>query len=340
MSIIPLPWSTRLTRGAAFVVLVLSLLSVALPARSAPRLPDPARWPLAGTPSVTAGFDPPSLPWGRGHRGLDLAARVGDPVLAAADGTVAFAGPVAGRQVLVLDHGGVQTTYEPVSPRVRVGDPVGLGEVVGTVGTGSHCPAGCLHWGLKEGATYHNPLDLLTGTARALRLVPTDLAARVTVASAERALTSARLAQSLLAASVPTSARPGRHHFGWPVDAGVTSGFGLRLHPVLHRWKLHDGTDLGAACGVAIRAPYGGVVSRLTRNSAYGNRLFLTHGTVDGRQVVSGYNHATAYVVATGQHVSAGQVLGYVGSTGRSTGCHLHLMLWLDGRLVDPMTWW
>ena len=113
----------------------------------------------------------------------------------------------------------------------------------------------------------------------------------------------------------------------------------MRFHPVLRRWKLHDGTDFGAGCGTPIRAPYGGVVTRAYFNAGYGQRLILDHGTVDGVRVETALNHASRFVVRPGQTVTRGQVLGFVGSTGYATGCHLHLMVWLDGRLVDPMTW-
>ena len=108
---------------------------------------------------------------------------------------------------------------------------------------------------------------------------------------------------------------------------------------MLKVWKLHDGTDFGASCGTAIRAAYGGTVGRRYFNPGYGNRLFINHGTVDGVRVTTAYNHATGYVVRPGQRVRRGQVVGYVGRTGLATGCHLHLMVWLNGRMVNPMSW-
>ncbi len=135
------------------------------------------------------------------------------------------------------------------------------------------------------------------------------------------------------------SGRSASHGFSYPVSASITSPYGRRFHPVLHYWKLHDGTDFGAGCGTAIRAPYAGRVAERYYNGGYGNRLMIDHGYVDGRYVTTGYNHAIRYVVSVGEHVSKGQVIGYVGSTGFSTGCHLHLMVWLDGRVVNPMSW-
>jgi len=129
------------------------------------------------------------------------------------------------------------------------------------------------------------------------------------------------------------------HGFSYPVAAHITSPFGMRFHPVLRYWKLHDGTDFGVACGTPIRAPRAGRVAERYYNAGYGNRLMIDHGYLGGRYVTTGYNHASRYIVGVGQRVQKGQVIGYVGSTGFSTGCHLHLMVWLNGRLRNPMTW-
>jgi murein DD-endopeptidase MepM/ murein hydrolase activator NlpD len=109
--------------------------------------------PAAGAPvRVVRRFLPPPDPYGRGHRGVDLAAPPGTPVLAAGDGTVAQAGVLAGRGVVSVVHpGGLRTTYEPVSAAVVVGTPVARGTVLGTLDPGhSGCPTtACLHWGLR-----------------------------------------------------------------------------------------------------------------------------------------------------------------------------------------------
>ncbi|MFT4287241.1 M23 family metallopeptidase [Nocardioides sp.] len=131
-------------------------------------------WPLSPTPSVVRGFDPPDRPWLAGHRGVDLLGRVGQPVLAALPGTVSFAGPLAGRGVVVVDHGATRTTYEPVSATVAVGDPVAAGQRLGSLDlAGSHClPAACLHLGLIRNAddVYLDPLTLFG--PRPVRLLP------------------------------------------------------------------------------------------------------------------------------------------------------------------------
>lgn len=135
-----------------------------------------------------------------------------------------------------------------------------------------------------------------------------------------------------------TTPRAG-HGFSFPVAAHITSPFGMRFHPVLHYWKLHDGTDFGASCGTPIRAAYAGRVAERYYNAGYGNRLMIDHGYIGGRYVTTGYNHASRYIVHVGQRVRKGQLIGYVGTTGFSTGCHLHLMVWINGRLRNPMTW-
>ncbi|MFD3650798.1 murein hydrolase activator EnvC family protein [Streptomyces cyaneofuscatus] len=124
-------------------------------------------WPLAGRPAVLRGWEPPATPYGPGHRGVDLAARPGDAVVAAATGRVSFAGRVAGRGVLVIELGGsgappLRTTYEPVRALVDKGDEVVAGQPVGVLEARPfHCAGGCLHWGLRRGDAYLDPLTLL-----------------------------------------------------------------------------------------------------------------------------------------------------------------------------------
>jgi murein DD-endopeptidase MepM/ murein hydrolase activator NlpD len=129
-------------------------------------------WPLQPRPQVVRAFDPPTDPWGAGHRGVDLAGRVGAPVQAALAGVVRFAARLAGRGVVVVDHGSTRTTYEPVAAMVRVGDAVARGQPLGTLELGgSHCaPAACLHWGWLRGDTYLDPLLLVGGGP--VRLLP------------------------------------------------------------------------------------------------------------------------------------------------------------------------
>ncbi len=157
-------------------LLVLSLATTALPPPSPTDSAGSADavWPLAPRPAVVAGFDPPEHPWEAGHRGVDLAGTVGQSVRAGAAGTVTFAGMLAGRGVVVVDHGDRRTTYEPVAATVRRGDDVRTGALLGTLDRGpGHCfPQTCLHWGLIAGTDYQDPLDLLhLGPVRLLPLL-------------------------------------------------------------------------------------------------------------------------------------------------------------------------
>lgn len=129
-------------------------------------------WPLAPEPAVVQPFRPPASAYGPGHRGVDLAGGVGQQVRAALAGRVSFAGLVAGRGVVVVDHGAMRTTYEPVRASVAVGDDVVAGQPIGSLTWfGGHCaPSTCLHWGLVEGEAYRDPL-ILVG-AGPVRLLP------------------------------------------------------------------------------------------------------------------------------------------------------------------------
>jgi murein DD-endopeptidase MepM/ murein hydrolase activator NlpD len=124
-------------------------------------------------PTVTRPFDELPHRYAAGHRGVDLAGAPGVPVLAAGDGVVAFAGMVAGRGVVSVDHpGGLRTTYEPVDPSVGAGQAVARGSPLGTLVAGhAGCPAAaCLHWGLRRGEDYLDPMTLLE--VPEIRLLP------------------------------------------------------------------------------------------------------------------------------------------------------------------------
>lgn len=129
-------------------------------------------WPLSPAPALVAAFDPPDSDFGPGHRGVDLAGAGGQRVRAIGAGVVTFAARLAGRGVVVVDHGFLRSTYEPVSADVDVGDTVAAGEPIGTLTTtSSHCwPLTCLHLGVRRGATYVDPLTLLG--PRPVRLKP------------------------------------------------------------------------------------------------------------------------------------------------------------------------
>lgn len=122
--------------------------------------------PVPGILRLKNPFRPPASSWGAGHRGVDLEAAVSIEVLAPASGTVSFSGVVVDRGVVTITHaGGLLSTLEPVDPSVRVGDRVTAGQKVGLVsGVPGHCaPAVCLHWGVRRGGSYLDPLGLLRG---------------------------------------------------------------------------------------------------------------------------------------------------------------------------------
>lgn len=131
------------------------------PPSSAPR--QGWRWPLEPQPTVARHFERPASTWGAGHRGIDLAATSGQPVLATAAGRVVHVGVIAGRgTVSVLHADGIRTTYEPVTARVHGGQVVRAGQVIGLVdgSAASHCTS-CLHLGALRGPAYLDPLALL-----------------------------------------------------------------------------------------------------------------------------------------------------------------------------------
>lgn len=164
----------RRTRSPTFGSTVLRFLLADRAAEFRPPFPAESRyvWPLDGAPPVLRRFDPPPQPWLPGHRGVDLGADPGTIIRAAGDGTVVFAGMVAGRGVVSVEHaGGLRTTYQPVHLGVATGRAVTAGTPLGTLAIGHDgCPASaCLHWGLRRGGDYLDPLLLLAlGRARLL----------------------------------------------------------------------------------------------------------------------------------------------------------------------------
>lgn len=167
------------------------------PAARAVVVPVPAfRWPLDGVPRLVRRFDPPPQPWAPGHRGVDLAAGPGAVVRAAGGGVVLFAGRIAGRGVVSVSHSnGLRTTYEPVEPRVATNQRLSAGHPLGLLVAGHPgCPAAtCLHWGLRRGEEYVDPLALL-GLGR-VRLLPVQVSLARTAGSrrARLSYSSARL---------------------------------------------------------------------------------------------------------------------------------------------------
>ena len=125
--------------------------------------------------------------------------------------------------------------------------------------------------------------------------------------------------------------------FIWPSASSryVTSLFGTRLHPIYHTYRTHSGVDIGASYGTNVLAADGGTVTTATYNSAYGNYVIINHG--NGTSTL--YGHMSKLLVNAGQSVSQGQVIGLVGSTGLSTGPHLHFEIYVGGSRVNPLNY-
>ncbi|TDW14960.1 M23 family metallopeptidase [Kribbella kalugense] len=139
--------------------------------------------------------------------------------------------------------------------------------------------------------------------------------------------------------NIPDPGGSGGGRLSYPVSSYITSPYGMRFHPVLHYWKLHDGTDFRAPCGTPVRAAADGVVTDKYYNGGYGNRLFVSHGVMDGSSITTVYNHLSRYKAHVGERVQKGEIIAWSGTTGYSTGCHLHFMVYQDGNVVNPMKW-
>jgi murein DD-endopeptidase MepM/ murein hydrolase activator NlpD len=119
----------------------------------------------------------------------------------------------------------------------------------------------------------------------------------------------------------------------------VVSPYGMRFHPIFHVWRMHYGTDFRAPCGVPIYSAADGWVEWTKYLYGYGNQVLVNHGEYEGTSYMSSYNHLSSFAVTPGDYVVRGQVVAYSGTTGNSTGCHLHFELYVNGRAVNPMTY-
>ena len=290
------------------------LVGTPAPARAAPgdRLA-----PLPGP--VLRGFAVGEANWEPGHRGVDLAGAAGETVRAAAAGEVAWVGVIDGVPMLSVQHpDGLRTTYQPVTALLPADTQVGAGEPIGVLVAG-HCAVGpCLHWGLRDGDRYLDPLAwLAAGSDAEVRLLPRD--------ALPRALPPPGGFEEAELGAPPLG--------GLPVAGPITSPWGSRINPISGAPEFHDGVDIGAACGLPVRTLAGGVVSFAGSAGGYGLRVEVDHG--GGRS--TSYSHLSSLAVGAGQQVGAGAVVGLVGSTGYSTGCHLHYSLTVGGQSVNPM---
>lgn len=184
----------------------------------------------------------------------------------------------------------------------------------------------------------------LAAIARAQKLA----AARAAAAARARAAAQARAARQHHRRYTPPRPAPsggGSSHsssgsyLSRPVDGGwISSEFGMRFHPILHYWRLHAGMDFAVGCGTPVHAAAAGQVISAGWGGGYGNRIVIGHGIVRGVSLATTYNHLSSIIVGGGS-VSRGELIGYSGTTGSSTGCHLHFETYEDGVPVNPRRW-
>ena len=119
----------------------------------------------------------------------------------------------------------------------------------------------------------------------------------------------------------------------WPVAGWLSSGYGARRDPFTGGDDFHPGLDISADFGRPVHATADAVVESAMRNGNYGNMIVLAHGF----GITTRYGHLSRFAVTPGQQVHRGEVIGYVGSTGRSTSPHLHYEIWVNGQLTNPL---
>ena len=187
--------------------------------------------------------------------------------------------------------------------------------------------------------SYVAMVDGLQADSNSLREELAAIAAAQRAAAAEAAARAAEEAQRLAAAQTreadPVPSVPAPEATGdllWPADGPQTSSYGYRVHPIFGTSRFHAGIDIGAPYGSPIRAADSGTVVQATVMSGYGNTVVIDHGS----GMATLYAHQSSLAVSAGQSVSRGQTIGYVGSTGYSTGPHLHFEVRINGEPRDP----
>jgi murein DD-endopeptidase MepM/ murein hydrolase activator NlpD len=186
---------------------------------------------------------------------------------------------------------------------------------------------------------------LVSQQARALAAANDERAATLAQYKALQA-ESDRIAGRLRKLGVGAGARGGvldpPHPSGYfltPVKGYKSSDFGMRFDPFYKVWQLHAGVDLAASEGTPIRAAADGSVVQAGWDGGYGNYTCLFHGLYSGQGLSTCYGHQSAILVSAGQRVHRGDVIGKVGTTGASTGDHLHFEVRVDGTPVQPLDW-
>ena len=183
--------------------------------------------------------------------------------------------------------------------------------------------------------------ELVATRRRALAAAETERAADLAAyrrAQAESAALAARLrAEAERRKRAGSLSERAQGRMLWPADGPMTSRYGYRTHPIYGDRRFHAGIDIGAGSGSPIAAADDGVVVFAGVQSGYGNIVLISHGLERGRELVTAYAHQSAILVSDGERVRKGQTIGRVGSTGNSTGPHLHFETRLDGDPVDPL---
>jgi len=157
-------------------------------------------------------------------------------------------------------------------------------------------------------------------------------------ARAAAASEAARAAAARAANQSYTPPTGGTGFLSYPANAPITSEFGQRFHPILHIWKLHSGTDFGVPCGTPVYATADGTILSAGWGGGDGNRIVIDHGIISGVDLATTYNHLSSFVLRGGS-VKKGQLIAYSGTTGYSTGCHLHFETLENGAFVDARRW-
>jgi murein DD-endopeptidase MepM/ murein hydrolase activator NlpD len=160
-----------------------------------------------------------------------------------------------------------------------------------------------------------------------------DLERLIRQLDSEEASIAARIAAYYAGAGKTSGLRAFTGRFSKPVAGVMTSGFGMRFHPILKRYRMHAGVDFGARTGTPIHAAADGIVILSTYSQGYGNEVVIDHGG----GISTLYGHCSRILVSAGQRVTRGQTVALVGSTGLATGPHLHFEVRVNGRPVNPL---
>ena len=187
----------------------------------------------------------------------------------------------------------------------------------------------------EEKAQAEDEYDAMLADSKALTSEINSLIAKQKAEAAKRAQQQANSGSSGSSGSSSGGYQTGTGSYGWPLPSGyrtITSPYGMRMHPTKHVYKMHTGIDISAPGGTSIYAADSGTVILARYYGSYGNCVIIDHGN----NVVTLYGHMSRLGVSAGQSVSRGQTIGYVGSTGASTGNHLHFEVRVGGSCVSP----